>query len=622
MDDGASLMNVDWIRAFNDWRVELQTPIEINVEQIVGGGQPLTRVNDTNVTGTLTGTPATALLKAVTITFGWAGLLSVARGGTGIGSYAVGDLLYASAGATLSKLAGVAAGSYLRSGGVTTAPVWSTLTLPNSAVTGDLLYASGANAMALRAIGSANDVLTVAGGLPTWAPPAAAATVTIANDTTTNASMFPTWVTANTGNLPLKVTSTKLSFNPSTGILALATALPVTSGGTGLSAAATGDLLYGSAANTLSRLAIGSSTNVLTVSGGLPVWAAPAAAGSVTITDDTTTNATMYPTWVTAASGSLPLKVSSTKLSFNPSTGVLALATPLVVTSGGTGTGTAFTLGSVVFAGASGVYTQDNANFFYNISNGRLGLGTTSPSSLIHVKSTSAFPILNIESTTASGGVLQLTSSANNWQISAASTRMTFDVNPGGTKFSFTDAGVVKIGTTSAIATATNTLLIGDGTAPGAGSVPANVIAVYTDVATTAGLFAMDENNQISRLTGPSYFPSTLGIGLTTVTAVLHLKGGTATANTAPLKFTSGTNLTTAEAGAMEYNGTNLFFTRAGTVRENVMVAVDNAAAPTTSIGVGIVNYYGSSATNFLGDPNRWLSVNVLGVVYKIPLYT
>jgi hypothetical protein len=28
---------------------------------------------------------------------------------------------------------------------------------------------------------------------------------------------------------------------------------------------------------------------------------------------------------------------------------------------------------------------------------------------------------------------------------------------------------------------------------------------------------------------------------------------------------TAGTNLTTAEAGAMEYNGTNLFFTRAGT---------------------------------------------------------
>lgn len=53
--------------------------------------------------------------------------------------------------------------------------------------------------------------------------------------------------------------------------------------------------------------------------GGLSV----AVSGTSTIADDTTTNATMYPTWVTAASGDLPLYVSSTKLTFNPSTGKL-----------------------------------------------------------------------------------------------------------------------------------------------------------------------------------------------------------------------------------------------------------------------------------------------------------
>lgn len=41
----------------------------------------------------------------------------------------------------------------------------------------------------------------------------------ITNDTSTASSVYPTWVTANTGNLPQKVTSTKLSFVPSTGIL-------------------------------------------------------------------------------------------------------------------------------------------------------------------------------------------------------------------------------------------------------------------------------------------------------------------------------------------------------------------------------------------------------------------
>lgn len=48
----------------------------------------------------------------------------------------------------------------------------------------------------------------------------------------------------------------------------------------------------------------------------------------------------------------------------------------------------------------------------------------------------------------------------------------------------------------------------------------------------------------------------------------------------------------------------------------------DNIAAPSTSIGVGIVNFYGSSATNFLGDPNLWLRVNVGGTDYKLPLYS
>lgn len=46
-------------------------------------------------------------------------------------------------------------------------------------------------------------------------------------------------------------------------------------------------------------------------------------ATNTTITDDITTNATMYLTWVTAATGNLPQKVSSTKLAFNPFTGLL-----------------------------------------------------------------------------------------------------------------------------------------------------------------------------------------------------------------------------------------------------------------------------------------------------------
>jgi hypothetical protein len=40
----------------------------------------------------------------------------------------------------------------------------------------------------------------------------------VTDDTTTNADYFPVWVTNSTGNLPARVSSTKLKFNPSTGI--------------------------------------------------------------------------------------------------------------------------------------------------------------------------------------------------------------------------------------------------------------------------------------------------------------------------------------------------------------------------------------------------------------------
>jgi len=71
----------------------------------------------------------------------------------------------------------------------------------------------------------------------------------------------------------------------------------------------------------------------------------------------------------------------------------LALTTsPLPATSGGTGTATAFTSGSVIFAGASGVYSQDNTNFFWDDANNRLGLGTSTPATGFHLFNTTARP--------------------------------------------------------------------------------------------------------------------------------------------------------------------------------------------------------------------------------------
>ncbi len=58
----------------------------------------------------------------------------------------------------------------------------------------------------------------------------------------------------------------------------------------------------------------------------------------------------------------------------------------LTVTVGGTGTSTAFDPGSIIFAGASGIYSQDNSNFFWDNTNKRLGVGISIPTAKIHVK--------------------------------------------------------------------------------------------------------------------------------------------------------------------------------------------------------------------------------------------
>jgi len=91
-----------------------------------------------NTVGTLAIGSASTFLKSNGTTAAWSaldagdigtGTLAAARGGTGLASYAVGDLIYASAGTTLAKLAGVATGNALISGGVTTAPSWGKIDL-------------------------------------------------------------------------------------------------------------------------------------------------------------------------------------------------------------------------------------------------------------------------------------------------------------------------------------------------------------------------------------------------------------------------------------------------------------------------------------------------------------
>jgi hypothetical protein len=93
---------------------------------------------------------------------------------------------------------------------------------------------------------------------------------------------------------------------------------------TNLAGGAAGSLPYQSNTDTTTFLAAGSDGQVLKLASGVPTWSSDAS--GVTITDDTTTNATRYLTFTDATTGTeTGLDVASTKLQFNPSNGLFSL---------------------------------------------------------------------------------------------------------------------------------------------------------------------------------------------------------------------------------------------------------------------------------------------------------
>jgi len=91
------------------------------------------------------------------------GTLPVANGGTGLVSYAVGDIPYASGSTTLAKLVDVATGNALLSGGIGAAPVYGKIGLTTH-VSGNLPVGNGGTGLTSYAVGDiayASDITTL-----------------------------------------------------------------------------------------------------------------------------------------------------------------------------------------------------------------------------------------------------------------------------------------------------------------------------------------------------------------------------------------------------------------------------------------------------------------------------
>lgn len=143
-----------------------------------------------------------------------------------------------------------------------------------------------------------------------------------------------------------------------------------TLGGTGQTTISTGDLLYGSASNTLSKLAAGTNGHVLTLSGGVPAWAAASGGGSL-----------FKPAMITETLRTLPTSGSVSGVYVMKdvawtSTGTITLAGPtFVYASGGSFTLDHAITGTPLGNGGLATTTASASNYVPGGNGGGLGGG-------------------------------------------------------------------------------------------------------------------------------------------------------------------------------------------------------------------------------------------------------
>jgi hypothetical protein len=229
---------------------------------------------------------------------------------------------------------------------------------------------------------------------------------------------------------------------------------------------------------------------------------------------------------------------------FTPNTatsGAVTLGGTLAVANGGTGASSFSPNNYLIRTNSSGIF---DTSAIYE-ANGRVGIGTATPNALLNLigdytaNSLQAFEMSRsgISSDSARFTVSNGTNTAGQF----------LPIFQGMSNFLSTtlSIGMIIIGRPQEDNSSDDVGIRIDGRRKITGAMTTGAIVEFTNL-NTALMRIMASGN--------------VGIGQSTPTAVLHLKAGTSTASTAPLKFTSGTNLTTAEAGAMEFNGTNLLF--------------------------------------------------------------
>ncbi|RZA06373.1 MAG: hypothetical protein EOP11_10545, partial [Proteobacteria bacterium] len=104
-----------------------------------------------------------------------------------------------------------------------------------------------------------------------------------------------------------------------------------------------------------------------------------------------------------------------------------------------------------------------------------------------------------------------------------------------------------------------------------------------------------------------------VGIGIAAPTAALHLRASTGATGTSPLKFASGTLLSSPENGTMEYDGTNYYLTAGGT-RVAIPLSGGTGSFNTVNAGAGTA---AAPSLAFSGDSDTGIyssAANTIGL--------
>jgi hypothetical protein len=229
----------------------------------------------------------------------------------------------------------------------------------------------------------------------------------------------------------------------------------------------------------------------------------------------------------------------------------------------------------------NGVYTTGsyaNPAWLASLDIGKLTVGATLPSNVLASSLTSVGSLAGL---TVGSGVLTLPNGT------AAACAVNFGTAGTGLFGDATRVFVSVAGTYAAYFTATAFIL---GTVTNIQNSSGKQHVAFTNVgATSANYFTMSQSatgnplqvNFTGDTNGSIYlgYKGTGGIRIgvsgsaANATARLHLPAGTAAASSAPLKFTSGTSLTTAEAGAVEFTTDDFFATiTTGAARKGVIL--------------------------------------------------